>query len=142
MQYTIMKNLNICCQYMNYENIFLKYLNYETWKYLFAIHEYENRNILFCNTLWKFLCAKHEFWNMKIFVCNTWIMNIFVGITLIMKKQISALHELWKLKMFICSTWIMKIFVCNARIMKMSIWNTQIYEIGKYLFVINELWKN
>ncbi len=46
------------------------------------------------------------------------------------------------IKMFICSTWIMKIFVCNAWIMKMSIWNTWIMKIGKYLFAINELWKN
>ncbi len=41
------------------------------------------------------------------------------------------------MNIFAYITWIMKIFVGIT-----SIWNTWIMKIGKYLFAINELWKN
>ncbi len=120
------------CNNMNYENICLKYMNYEkheifvcntwimkTWIYYFAIH-YEN-----------FSLQNMNFENMKIFVCNTWIMKIFVGITLIMKK-IKFVRNTWIMKTFICNTWIMKTGnICIIWIMKTL----------KCLFAVHELWK-
>ncbi len=67
-----------------------------------------------------------------------------------LRKCLFAILKLWKheniclqymnnenMNIFAYITWIMKIFVGIT-----SIWNTWIMKIGKYLFAINELWKN
>ncbi len=78
---------------------------------------------------------------MKIFVVNTWLKILF------------AIHELWKQEN-ICITWIIKTLnvylqymnyenIClQCKNYEMSIWNTWIMKIGKYMFAINELWKS
>ncbi len=91
------KNLNVCSQCMNYEDIFCNKWIIKIRKCLFAIHE------------------------LRHFVCITWIMKKM--------KCLFAMHELWNY--FVCNTWIMKIP-----------FETHESKIGKYLFAINELWKN
>ncbi len=63
------------------------------------------------------------------FVCNTQIMKHENICLQYMNNE--------NMKIFAYITWIMKIFVGIT-----SIWNTWIMKIGKYLFAINELWKN
>ncbi len=95
-------------------------MNYENRKYL-QYTNYENRKILFCNTLWNFLFAKMNYEKMN---------------------YMFAIHELWKKEMFVYNTWIMKTGqVCKTWIMKISVCNTWIMKTGKYSFAIHELWK-
>ncbi len=111
------KFLNVCSQYMNYENIFCNTWIMKIRKCLFAIPDYEKIKcpfetqelwkvkILFAiqefnifNIQYKNVCLQYtNYEKMKIFVVNTWIMKIFFKY-MIMKKWncLFRMHELWK----------------------------------------------
>ncbi len=81
--------------------------------------------------LWKHenICLQYmKYENMNIFAYITWIMKIFVGITLIMKK----------IKMFVRNTWIMKnLFAMHELWKQENICITRIMKTLKCLFAVH-----
>ncbi len=134
---------------MNYENICLQCKNYEM---SLKNMNYENRKIsVAINELWKNENVCLQTWIMNIFVCITWIMKIFcykihelwkIKCLFAMHEleDFFAIHELWKNEnVFVRNAWIMKLFVCNTWIMKIFVEHKN-YERVKILFAIQELW--
>ncbi len=130
----IMKKINVCLQYMDYENIIAIH---ESWKYLYAIHK-----------LWKQenICLQYmNYKKIKMFVCNAWIMKIFClqymndeNIKMVClqytnyEKNENICCQYMNYKNICLNIWIMKKWKCSLRR----------HELWKKFSGILKLWKH